>query len=291
MGKLVYSFENNGDTIPLSNVVPKDFFKSAGSSGFGIAPTSLEIKEGAGAGGRWRSTRRGPRSIDLPITIFGKNEQDIEDKMRRLARLWNDDESSPFLVVKYPDGTEFEIEIHFAGGADPQYGIDSDMKNYCRWPVSLEAPKPYFIARTARQYSIRAANAGRGLIKNTSLTKLQMSSSQTIGSVTVENDGDVAAFPVWTVKGPGDFFQATLPNGQSFRYDSPILVNEIITIDTVTKKVTDQNGTNRYTDLATAPKLFPIPRGETSISIFMDNTTSASVVGFFFRERRELVFG
>src|SRR5690606_12928696 len=97
MGRLIYTMEGNGDSITLNNILPKDFFKAAGASGLGVAPTKLNLREGAGAGSKFRSSKRQTRFIDLPLHIFGDDGQDIENKMRRLVRLWNDDYTSPRL--------------------------------------------------------------------------------------------------------------------------------------------------------------------------------------------------
>lgn len=293
---LTFRMENNGDVISLSNTDESSgYVKAEGRSGFGVSPTSVTIIEGAGGGGRWRNSRRGPREMIMPIYIFGIDRQEIEDRMRRLTRLFNDTYSTPSLIAEYPDNnTSFSTDFHYAGGADPQYGQDTNGRTYAKLVLALRAPDPYWTARDALSYSLRAANAGRGLIKtgNGGLTRLQISSSQAIGTISLSNSGDVDAFPTWSIKGPGDSFTATRNiDGAFFSYTSPILIADVITINTKNKTVIDQSGANRYTSLATAPKLFSIPAGDSTISVAMGNATADTVISMFFLPRRELVFG
>lgn len=292
MGLISLRLENNGDVIPISSYLPKDFLRNAGARGFGVAPTKLDIREGAGGGGRWRNTRRGPRALELPLTIFGSNAVDVEAKLRRLVRLLNDKFSTPTIYVTYPDGRELFTDVHYAGGADPIFGVDSNQRDFAKILMTLRSPSPYWSATDTQQYSLAAANAGRGLIKNAPLTKLQISSAQTIGSVLVENDGDVDAFPVWNIRGPGTAFTATRQaDGATFTYDATITNVNPITIDAETKKVTDASDVNVYTNLSYAPKLFSIPPGASTIDIEMVGSDATSLVTFYFRPRYELVFG
>lgn len=281
--------ENNGDVLEITNYLPVGYLKEIGAKGFGVAPTVLSIKEGAGPGGRWRNTRRSIRDITLPIIIFGAGHQDIEDKMRRLIRILNDDASTAVLIVEYENGTEYEIEVHFASGADPQYGSDTNGKDWARWPLTLRAPKPYWVSREAVTYSLGPAIAGRGLLPR--LSNLKLSSSQAIGSLTVENNGDVPAFPVWVVYGPGYNFSATLPDGSGFIYEGTLLTGETVTIDCVAKTVVDGTGANKYMNLAPSPKLFSIPQGTAEVDVLLEGATAGvSKVTMYFREMKELVF-
>lgn len=292
LNKLKWTFENKGDIILADNVLTKDFLKEAGRTGFGMANRTLIMLEGASGGSKWRRTRPGARTIDMPISIFGTDRQQVEDRMRRFARLLQDDVTAPRLVATYPTSERVFTEVHYSGGADPQYGSDTDGEMWGRWAISLLAGSPYWTSEVPVQYNIAAANVGKGLIRtgNGGLSRLQLSSSQTIGVITVENPGDVSAFPVWTIRGPGDSFTATLPNGDRFKYKVPILSTDVITINTQDKTVTNAAGTNLYGNLDVAPKLFAVPSGNSTINVQMDGTTAASLISMYFNPRRELIF-
>lgn len=283
--------ENNGDVIDVSTYLPDGFLQELGARGFGVAPTRLNIREGAGPGGRWKSTKRLTRDIDLPLIIFGDTRTEIKQKMHRLIKLLNDTFSVPTLYVVYPDEPEVFVNVHYGGGADPVFGVDTNRRTWARWTLTLRAPQPYWTSVQARNASLRAANSGRGLIKDTSLSKLRVSSSQTIGTFTIVNPGDVDAFPVWTIVGPGDTFAAhRVADGVGFTYDEPITNLNPITVDTRQKTVRDASGENMYGNLGTAPKLFSLPPGTSQVSVELTNSDSDSLVSLYFQPRYELVF-
>lgn len=286
---LKWTFENNGDVIPLQNVIAKDFFKAAGRSGFGVAPTKLITRDGAAGGTRWRRTRRGARTIVLPIDIMGDNRQDIEDKQRSLIRLLQDDVTVARIVATYPNAERFYTEVHYSSGADPEYGTDTDGRTHSMWALNLLAPDPYWTSEKQIAYSIGPANKGHGLLPH--LEKLQLSASQTIGSVLFENPGDVDSYPVWTIRGPGDAgFEARRQDGVGFTFNAALTGDDIITINTKEKTVVDQTGANRYSDLGDSPKLFAIPKGNTQVSVDMEGTSADTLISVYFNQRRELVF-
>lgn len=288
---LKWTFENNAVVIKLDNVIARDYLKEQGRTGFGVAPTKLITRDGAAGGTRWRRTRRGARNIVMPVLIFGDTRQSVEDKLRALIRLLQDDVTTPRLVATYPSGERVYADIHYSSGADPTYGTDTDGTSWCRWALNFLGPSAYWTSEKQISYSIGTASIGRGLLRTgQSLSRLSLSSSQALGTVLVENPGDVDAYPIWNIKGPGDSFTATLPDGTGFVYNVPILSTEVITINTKDKTVKDQTGANRYAALSTAPNLFSVPKGNTNIAVLMTGTTAASLVSMYFNPRQELIF-
>lgn len=290
--KLVYTFENNNDIIVAANVVAKDFLKTAGRRGFGIGKKTVRTIKSAGGGSRVRSVRSESRVIDMPIAIFGDDRQAVEDKLRRFARLLNPDVTAPKLVATYPDGSRVYTEVYYQGGGDPEYGNNTNGETYAELPMSFFAPNPYWTEEDPVEYHIGPANTGRGLIKTGGggLSRLRVSSSQTLGTVQFENPGDVAAYPVWVITGPADSFQIALPDGTGFSYPHAIAGGEVITVNTQTKKVTNQLGVNKYTNLADAPKFFSVPAGITPVTVLLLNTTSDSGINVYFNPLREAIF-
>lgn len=287
--RLEYTIENGDTVIVINNTVPTGFVKLEGRTGFGVAPTSLITIDGAIGGSKWRRTRRGARSIDLPLGIFGTSRQDVENKLRLLIRTLGDKVTPARLVATYPNGERVYTEVHYSGGINPVYGSDADTEGqeFCRIILTLVAPRPYWTEETAVTYAVAAPVSGRNLLP--ALVKLRVSSSQALGSVTVENPGDVEAWPVWTITGPGSSFTLSLGDLE-LSYPTAIAVGEVITVDTVTKKVTSSVHGNVFANLAPAPKFFPIPAGASEVEAEVIGATSAAVVTMYFNPRRELVY-
>jgi phage-related protein len=116
-----------------------------------------------------------------------------------------------------------------------------------------------------------------------------VSSSQALGTLTIENDGDVDAYPVWVINGPATNVSITV-NGIGFEYTESLSSGETITIDARTATVTDDAGTNKYAFLGTAPKLFRIPPGSTNVSIVATGADSNTRINGNFNPRREVIY-
>jgi hypothetical protein len=111
-----------------------------------------------------------------------------------------------------------------------------------------------------------------GLLPN--LSRLPLSPSSTFGAITLENDGDAEAYPVWEVRGPGKDFTAISPDGRVLKWNGTLGVSDVLTIDTETGTVLDGNGTNRYAELDTAPSMWPVPPGTSTCTATLDESSS-----------------
>lgn len=274
---------SNGDTIELAD--DGDFLLTTGVTGFGIPETNVRIEASAGNGGVWRFSKRGLRTVDLPIVVLGSDRADVETKLRRLARLLQDSNGPTRLLAEYSDGSSVYLDAHYTGGAETQFGEDAGL-TYCRWAISLQAPQPFWESATTSSFSVTSGATGRGLLPQ--LTKLKVSSSQTLGVVSVNNVGDVETFPVWTILGPVD--NLTISNGtQSFSYVVSVTAGQTITIDTENSTVVDDTGANLYGNLGAAPKLFSLLPGTTAVSVLGENATSATRITCTYSPRYEVV--
>lgn len=274
---------SNGDTIALAN--DGDYVLLTGARGFGMPSSEVRIDASTGDGGVWRSSRRGVRDLDLPIAILGTSRDDVETKLRRLARLLQDTSGATRIVATYSTGTSVYLDAHFTGGAETQFGDDAGL-NWCRWVVTLQAPQPYWKTGSESSFSFGSGNTGRGLLPK--LTKLRVSSSQTLGLVTVNNVGDVPAYPRWVIKGPVTNLRIT-DGTRSFGFPGTILQGKTYTIDTLNATVVDEQGSNLYAELGTAPKLFTLLPGTQSIEVTGDEATADTEVVCYYSPRYEVV--
>lgn len=258
---------SNGDEIEFdySNyVLNPDFL------GFGIPPAQVRIEASAGDGGVYRHSKKGIRDIDMAVTIIGTDRADVQTKLRRLSRLLQDTSGPTLVKANYSTGESLSLEAHYVGGAESQWGSNAGQV-WNRWLLSFQCPTPYWESGTTEEFTVTTGNTGRGLLPQ--LTKLKLTSSQVFGVITVDNDGDVPAYPIWYLRGP--LSDITITNGtQSFSFAESIASGETITINTETGEVTDDGGVNRYSMLSPAPKFFRIPPGESSVSI---NAVAATV--------------
>lgn len=274
----------NGDEINLGET--SDYVARTGLLGLGIPPTNVRIDESAADGGVWRNTRRGIRNVDIPLTILGTSREDVESKLRRLARLVQDTKGPVTIRANYANGEDWDLEAHYVGGAESQYGSDGN-ELWVNWVLSFQAPTPYWVRTSSESYSLGSGATGRGLIPN--LAELRVSSAQAIGTLIIENSGDVNAYPRWQFKGPMDTVTVTSDTGLSFSYNATIALGTTITIDTVAGTVVDQSGVNKYANLGASPKLFPIAAGTSSLTVTATGATSDTLISMFYQPRKEVV--
>jgi hypothetical protein len=261
----------NGQTITFdySNYVLNPEFM-----GFGIPPAQVRIDPSAGDGGVFRHSKRGVRDIDLQVTILGTDRNDVQTKLRRLSRILQDTSGPTSLHANYSTGEVLELQVHYVGGAESKWGSDAGLV-WNRWVLSFQAPQPYWESDDVEEFVVTTGNTGRGLLPQ--LTKLQLTSSQVFGVITVDNAGDVPAYPVWYVRGPISDVEISY-GGQSFSFTEPVADGETITVNTATGTVVDDLGTNRYSILAPAPKLFRVDPGVSSITVNGVAATTAAEV-------------
>jgi hypothetical protein len=251
---------SNGDTIVFDD---SNYVLNPGMIGFGIAPTQVRIAESATYGGLWRYTKRGIRDVDLPITILGTDRNDVESKLRRLARLTQDAQGPTELKANYSDETSLTLGLHYTGGAESQWG-ESEGLIWCTWLMSFQAPMPFWQSDEEQTFSVTSANRGRGLLPQ--LSKMKITNSENLGVVNIESTADVDVFPTWVIQGP--ITNLLISNGsQSFGFNRPILSNEIITLNTELGTVQNADGDNLYSILNPAPKLFAFAPGNTTIQV------------------------
>jgi hypothetical protein len=274
---------SNGDTIALLD--SGDFVLTSGLTGFGIPITQVRIDTSAGDGGNYRHTKKGIREVDLPVTILGTSEADVQAKLRRLSRLLQTTLGATRIVATFPDSTSLFLEAHYVGGAETEFG-ENATSYFCNWVLQMQAPQPYWQTSSEISYVIGEAETGRGLLPQ--LTKLKLASSSILGELTINNVGDVPSFPRWSIMGP--ITDLAISNGtQEFTLPATIDAGDVVTINTATGTVVNAAGENVYALLGAAPKLFSFPTGITDITVTGADITDDTRLAFFYSPRYEVV--
>jgi len=221
----------------------------------------------------------------LPITVLGSSRADVQTKMRRLSRIFQDTNGvGPRLTVTYPDESAIFLDVHYTTGAETQYGEDA-RGTYVKWVVTVQAPQPFWQTTLEESFNIGSGSTGRGLLPQ--LTKLKVSSSQSLGVVTVNNVGDVTIQPRWIITGP--VTDLVISDGTSqFTFTDPILPGVTYIVDTSTGTVVDADGNNAYALLGSAPKFFGLPPGTTGISVFGTEADIQTMITCYYSPRYEV---
>ncbi len=112
----------------------------------------------------------------------------------------------------------------------------------------------------------------RPFVKN--LAHLPVTPGAANGTMTLENPGDVEAYPIWELRGPGKNFRAISPRGEVLEWLGTLAADETLVIDTQAGTVLDGKGENRYAELGETPRMWTIPPGETVAEIQFEATSS-----------------
>ena len=283
MVNITYSLTGaNGDTITFDN---ETYVLNSDLTGFGIPPAEVRIEPSAGDGGVFRHSKRGVREIDIRVTTLGTDSNDVQTKLRRLSRILQDTSGAATLTATYDVGSPLFLKVHYVGGAESQWGSDAG-STWNTWVISMQAPQPYWQSGVTEEFVVTTGNTGRGLLPQ--LSKLRLTSSQVYGIITVDNTGDVPAYPVWYIRGPLSDVEISYEN-QAFSFTQSVADGETITVNTADGTVTDDLGTNRYSILAAAPKLFRVETGVTSITVNGVAATAAAQVRLDYSPLYEVV--
>lgn len=274
----------NGDTITLSSYELSTFTVLSRPFGFTFLRPDLYFVESAADGGRLRFARREMRELDIPILVSGADRGDVEQGLRQLSRMmhWKTG-PLPRIIFRLDSGARYELEVHLVASSETD---DVALEHESAHLLTFRAPDPYWSAMDAVEIPALVAASADPFLPY--LSRLQVGASQVLGSVLVENPGDVSSPVVWVIKGPADSVSITRADGVGFGLDA-ISVGETVTVDTRAKTVRDQAGANRYGLLGPAPKLFHVPGGSTVIGVQAVGATSATRVSGYFYPRIEVV--
>lgn len=256
---------------------------TAGVTGLGLPPVSLQWVEGAGDGATLRGGRVPPRDIDLPLMIEAANRNGLKAWVRRFTLMMAGKCKLSFVEE---GGEAWSTDVVRVGGGNWSYGEDTTGETDLFTVVTLRAADPFFTSNVVNTAVIRRST-GRGLLPK--LAALRVTSDQALGVVTFNNTGTVGAHGAWTVKGPGTNFMAISPSGEVLNWTGTLTINDTLTIDTKAGTVVDQTGANRYDELAPAPRFWQIPPGVSQCTAMMDGATVDTSVSLTWSPRQWVV--
>lgn len=308
----------DGREWPLSNTSDDlGWFTLMGPSGWGASPIEITTDSLPRGGEVVRAISRKPSTIQWPLEIFGRTHTEFVTRYRRISKafkLTTVRQKPGVLRVQRPDGTIREIEAFYSDGL----GGESEQNHlYARPVVTLFCPdgkwrasQPIVALRTFTPTV--SGDAGGGSTPVTFYSPfISLSSSKVVGGVdtgsssdgggssgasgtenpnsltTINNPGDVEAWPVWTITGPMTQLRAwndTLGSRFALTYKLTELQTITITTDRPTVRGPGDLNLSKYIDWfnTAGTELFPLADGNNTIGLEVDgaNTTTAVQLSF-----------
>lgn len=273
------------DTLDLNEIMDTGlgYQAKAGVTGFGLPPVSVQWLEGAGDGAVFRRRRVLTRDIDIPLEILARDRAHLQELTSRLALAVAG--MCTFTLLD-DDGTRWTTDVYRTGGGEYSYGADTTGEREFQTVITFRSPDPYWTFSEAQIRYIGGTTANPFLAN---LVKVELSASQAIGEIQLDNSGDAEAYPIWEIAGPGRAFLAVSPDGERLAWDGVLGPDDRLTIDTRKGTVVDQSGANRYSDLKEAPRFWTVKPGLSTATAQLEAISTTSKITCSWRPRKWMV--
>ena len=268
----------NGSDIDIATGV-------AGRFGPPIAMVVEEIPLQPGQ--RIRNVRHGPTKVALPILFHPASAAAGRASLRAWAHRLDPTRGDGRLQATSPSGDTRELVCRYAGGLEElAEDFYSDFYGAAKavWHFTTEQPYWQDVSDTVQSWSLLSS-----LATFFPLLPLRLSGSEVFADATVDNSvGDVEAWPVWIVTGPGSNpILRNLTTGKLLSLPVTLSGGESVTIDTRpgVKMVTKGDGTNLFGSLTSGSALWSLVQGSNSIRLEFTSATTASQIALNWRRR------
>lgn len=238
-------------------------------------------------GMRLRNVRHDVHEFRLKFWLYRDSEESLRTELRDTIYRMDPTRGIGRLRVIAPGGDSREIFCRVASGLGVSEVLSEDSAFYAqRIQATFLAHDPYWysVGDTAIVYTgdVEAATFFP-------FFPLRLSAGSVfVDDNSVNNPGDLDAWPVWTIAGPGSNIVITnLTTSQQISLNTTVSGGQSVTIDTRpgAKTVLNDDGTSLFSLMSATSVLFPLVRGDNHIQVAMDSTSASSSIRLAFRPR------
>ncbi|WP_328377046.1 phage tail family protein [Streptomyces sp. NBC_00440] len=261
-----------GEEIPLTGIQSRAWpamVLQPGATGLDLPPYTVYMDDSPNLDGSIvRGSRAVARQVLLPLFVYGIDRKTLRQFKAKLAQALNPKLGYAVLTFIEQDGEPRRLKCYYIGGMEGNEAVGTAGFTWTSYGIQLTAADPYFYGDTAV-----AANWSFGTDQPflgdpfLPLTLSMGTTSQ--GALTINNPGDIEAWPVWEITGPLKRFRFTGPDGTSFGIpDQPagmdaLAAGRILTVDCRPgyKTLSDDKGKIYFPLLSANPSLWSVPPG------------------------------
>lgn len=252
-----------------------------GVRGLGRPPIELAVEETPLLdGGVVTDAWAPPRLITLPMMILADTEAAFRARVRALLAALSFGQRIE-LEVGQPDGQRRRIGCHYAGGLEGDESPDTGDDRWHKAAVTLVAEDPFWYDPTPVTVSVEHGGASTFF----PFFPLALSPATVLGTVTVDNPGDVLAWPSWTITAPATDVQLShLDYGEELHLTGTLPSSEVLLIVTRPNEtdIVLSDGTDWWDKLVGIPTLWPLRPGPNTVSLVLTGAdTGSSITGSF----------
>lgn len=256
-----------------------------GAKGLDMPAYTFNTDESPGIDGyALRDVRAQGKEITLPLAFWANDSRAAYLARRRaFIRSLNPKRGVGTLTLTQPDGAVRTIGAYYTSGMEGDESLDAAGERWCINAITFGVPSPYW---TGAEVTHEWKAAGSGTFFP--FLPLTVGDSQVLGAVTVDNDGDDDAFPLWTVTGPATSISLTNnTTGEVLVISHSIIGGDVVVIDTRERQQTAvlNGGTNLWPDISAASSLWALTEGVNDLTLSVAGSTSATSVRMTYQPR------
>lgn len=228
-------------------------------------------------GARLREVRFRPREVDLVMMAQAASASALRTLLRSSLHWFDPTRGEGTLRVQVDGGIERELRCRYAGGLELSESQRENGRIWQKFVLTLRAVDPFWYGRNAIVATYLAATGGSFF----PILPLRLASSTIFADAIVTNAGDVEAWPVWTITGPGSgLVLSNQTTNKRLALTQALLGGETVTIDTRPgqKTVRKNDGANLFGSLSSDSSLWSLQVGDNSIRVELSGSTTASSV-------------
>lgn len=225
-----------------------------------------------------------PKEVVVPHFIAAANDVALRVKLRALARALNPDRGFGRLRVTDPMGGQREVTCRYASGLDLPETKDAAGTYWKKSLLVFRCFDPYWYD-TAGIVETFETGAVAGWFP---MFPLRLSSSEIFADVSVDNEGDIEAWPVWIINGPAtNPVLRNITTGKLLQLTLTLLAGETLTIDTRpgAKSITKNDGSNQFGKQVAGSSLWVLRTGPNAIRVEMAGSSQDSSVQLTYKRR------
>lgn len=265
-----------------------------GVTGLYMPPIDRYTTESAGVdGSSWRGSRVKEREVFWPILLYsdaGSQEWVTHD--RAWWRGLQPEKVGTWTVID-PSGQPRSLRIRFTSDGGHSIRRDPSQAGWAAYGITFVAEDPWWSGvRVLRTF---ISTAAQDFFNTGAAPPFFISSSASISTATLPNDGDVEAWPVWTITGPTTSVTVGL-SGKLISVPFTIAAGKALVIDTdprsqtawdadvvagvVVRTTVERTGELGVTEFAPIP---PLDSVALSLTMVGTGTITAAIVPRFFK--------
>lgn len=224
--------------------------------------------------------RADAREIFLPLLV---RSDDLQTALRLCGRYFNPRQGDGFLRVDDGTGARL-IYCRYAGGLEGNGRDGGD--GWQKIGIRLRAMAPYWLAETPKNYvfTMQAPVA----FFDVPFLPLRISTGTIDGTVIVQNDGDVEAYPIITASGPLTSLEVqNVTTGKTMNFPAlTMAAGDVLIINTRPDTLTVTiNGQNAFGLMTPGSSLWCVCPGSDQLRIVTSGTDSNSAVTISYSEQ------